>query len=200
MLEAGLELFGTRGFAAVSIAEVCRIAQVSRSAFYDQIGTLENLLMAVVSAIDTQAVDRISAELRASAGGPFAGRAQRALRSYLSVTCADTRTARLCYVEIVGVSEAVELWRAQRREAFVALLIRESQAAAARGEIPDRDYRYTALAVIGAANALACEWVTTRGAENGISIDRVATELAHVLAASFTVPIEIAQAQRPFGA
>ncbi|MFJ4651019.1 TetR/AcrR family transcriptional regulator [Nocardia sp. NPDC088792] len=189
MLEAGLQLFGTRGYGAVSISDVCQVAQVSRSAFYNQIGTLESLLMKVVSAIDERAFEHAGAVLAASPDESFGVRAERALRAYMSVTCADTRTARVCYVEIVGVSDAVEEWRGHRRELFVSVLAGEACRGIARGELPDRDYRYTALAAVGAVNSLAHEWLVTHDSDAAVELDRIAAELSHVVVASVIQPI-----------
>ncbi|MFJ4651016.1 TetR/AcrR family transcriptional regulator [Nocardia sp. NPDC088792] len=191
MLEAGLELFGTKGFHSVSIAEICQRARISRSAFYDQVATQENLLMAVVSAIDARAIDRISEALAAHTSEPFTSRTRHALRAYLSVTCADIYSARVCYVEIVGVSPTIEEWRTQRREAFVALIVHEARAAVARGELPDRDYRHSALAAIGVINALAYEWVNTQQTQNALSFDQMAAEVTHVVVATALTPVEL---------
>lgn len=190
LLDAGLELFGTRGFRHVSISDICAAANVSRRSFYEQIGSLENLLMAVVAEIDRRAIAHVQAALAESAAERLEVRTRRAMRAYLSVTCVDIRTARLCYVEVVAVSSTVETWRSVRRETFVGLLVPEARVAAERGEIGLRDFRLTALGVIGAINSLAQEWIAGQTISSAITaptVADIADELASIMAASLAV-------------
>ena len=53
LLDAGLELFGTRGYAASSIRELCLAASLNRRYFYESFSTREELLRAVYDEIVT---------------------------------------------------------------------------------------------------------------------------------------------------
>jgi AcrR family transcriptional regulator len=57
LLDAGLELFGTNGVAAVSVAEVCAEAGLTKRYFYEGFQSIDALADAVVD----DAVDRLSA-------------------------------------------------------------------------------------------------------------------------------------------
>lgn len=71
----------------------------------------------------------------------------------------DLRTARIAFVEVVGVSPRVEQIRLDYREQLIGMVEAEGAAAVARGEIADRNFRFAALAMIGAATAVVYDWM-----------------------------------------
>jgi hypothetical protein len=70
----------------------------------------------------------------------------------------DPRLARLAFVEIVGVSHRVEEVRLRFREGIVSLIEQEAAAAITRGELKPKDFRFRALAFLGAVNVLVHDW------------------------------------------
>jgi hypothetical protein len=74
--------------------------------------------------------------------------------AYLGPMFDDLRTARIAFVEVVGVSPRVEQIRLDYREQLIGMVEAEGAAAVARGEISDRNFRFAALAMIGAATAI----------------------------------------------
>ncbi|TQM30145.1 TetR/AcrR family transcriptional regulator [Nocardia bhagyanarayanae] len=181
LIDSALELFGTQGYATTSIERLCTLANVSTRSFYEDVGSREALLIALVDRVTTQAVARAAEALARTANEPLSSRVAAGFRAYLEVTCADRRTARVCYVEVVGVSEAVEEWRRKQRGRISSMLIAEAERAVERGETKPRRFDLFALAVIGAVNSLAQELVQTTQPDARISLDDICEEIAYVV-------------------
>ncbi|MEV4239425.1 MULTISPECIES: TetR/AcrR family transcriptional regulator [unclassified Nocardia] len=179
LIDAALELFGTQGYAATSIERLCAVANVSTRSFYEDMGSREALLIALVNRITSHAVERALESMAKTAGQPLSTRVVDAFRAYLEVTCADHRSARVCYVEVVGVSSAVEDWRRQQRRLLSSLLISEAERAVERGETKARRFDLFALAVIGAVNSLAQELVRTTHPDTEVALDEICEEIAY---------------------
>ncbi|MFC9896789.1 TetR/AcrR family transcriptional regulator [Nocardia sp. NPDC127579] len=178
LIEAALELFGTQGYAATSIERLCAVANVSTRSFYEDMGSREALLIALVNRISAAAVEQAVAALDRARDAALPVRLLAVFRAYLTATCADLRSARVLHVEVVGVGPTVEQWRREQRRLLAALLIGEADRAAERGEIKPRRFDLFALAVIGSVQALAQELVqsTTPGA--ALSLDEICSEIA----------------------
>lgn len=179
LIDAALELFGTQGYAATSIERLCAVANVSTRSFYEDMGSREALLIALVNRMTSHAVERALDSMEKTAGQPLSARVVDSFRAYLEVTCADRRSARVCYVEVVGVSSAVEDWRRQQRRLLSSLLIGEAERAVERGETKERRFDLFALSIIGAVNSLAEELVRTTHCDGEVSLDEICEEIAH---------------------
>lgn len=179
LIDAALELFGTQGYAATSIERLCAVANVSTRSFYEDMGSREALLIALANRITSRALECAIAALAATENEPLPARVVASFRAYLGVTCADARCARVCYVEIVGVSAAVEEWRRQQRRLLSALLISEAERAVGRGETGPRRFDLFALAVIGAVTSLAQELVHSTAPGATVSLDEICEEIAY---------------------
>ncbi|MBF6334440.1 TetR/AcrR family transcriptional regulator [Nocardia abscessus] len=179
LIDAALELFGTQGYAATSIERLCTVANVSTRSFYEDMGSREALLIALANRITSRALERALAALAATENEPLPTRVVASFRAYLGVTCADARCARVCYVEVVGVSAAVEEWRRQQRRLLSALLISEAERAVGRGETEPRRFDLFALAVIGAVTSLAQETVQSTAPDSVVGLDEICEEIAY---------------------
>ncbi|MBF6211266.1 TetR/AcrR family transcriptional regulator [Nocardia puris] len=181
LIDAALELFGSQGYAATPIERLCAVANVSTRSFYEDMGSREALLIALVDRVTTRAVERAAQALRDVHDRPLSERVTEGFRAYLEVTCADRRSARVCYVEVVGVSPAVEEWRREQRRRISSLIVTEAENAVARGETNPRRFDLFALAVIGAVDSLAQELVHTTVPGTEVSLDEICTEIAFVV-------------------
>jgi AcrR family transcriptional regulator len=159
LLSAALELFSSDGYRATSIERLCATAKVSTRHFYQEFPNKE----AVLVAVHEQGVQRGMAEAAQMLGAlppaPIQQRLAGAMRAYLHTVVSDPRQARIAFVEVVGVSAAVEQRRMELREAIVGLVAAEGMAAVARGEIEPRNFRFLGMALIGAVNGTVYDWV-----------------------------------------
>ncbi|AHH96575.1 TetR/AcrR family transcriptional regulator [Kutzneria viridogrisea] len=184
LMQAGLELFGTEGYPATSIEKLCARASVSTRNFYQEFPGREDLLLALHSRITGQAFEAASSALAELDDRSLAERIRGTVRAYISTTSSDPRWARIAYVEVVGVSPAVEQhrmgWRSKASELVTAVAAR----AVERGEARPRDFSLTAVAFIGAVNELVHEW--SLGGRK-VPIEDVCAELTRVGVALLTV-------------
>jgi AcrR family transcriptional regulator len=183
LMAAGLELFGTEGYASSSIEKLCAAATVSTRNFYEEFAGREALLTALHDRILENAAAAVGTAFVELGDSALPQRIEQAVRAYITTTAADPRWARLSYVEIIGVSEAVERHRIVWRERWVAMLEAEATRAVARGEAAARDFHLGAVALIGAVNELVFHW-TTGGYR--IPLDDVIAEIVRLATAVVT--------------
>jgi AcrR family transcriptional regulator len=157
-MTAALELFGTDGYPATSIERLCARANVSTRNFYEEFASREALLIALHDQITQQAFDAVTTAVAEIEHEPASVRIDRAIEAYIGTTSSDPRWTRIAYVEVVGVSAAVERHRMAWRTKLGKLLEAEATRAVARGEATDRDYGLTVMAFIGAVNELVHHW------------------------------------------
>jgi AcrR family transcriptional regulator len=185
LLAAGLELFGTRGYAATSIERLCATASVSTRNFYEEFTGREELLTALHSSINQRAAEALAAAYAGASGAGLETRVERAVRAFVTVTASDPRWARLAFVEVIGVSAGLEQhrfrWRGQWEDALTTM----AREAVERGEAIDRDYRLTMIAIIGAVNNLVHHWSAR---DQDIPLDDIIAELTHLILAAVTTP------------
>jgi AcrR family transcriptional regulator len=183
LLAAGLELFGTRGYAATSIERLCATASVSTRNFYEEFSGREELLTTLHRDINERAAEAVSAAYAEAAGAGLATRVERAVRAFVTATASDPRRARIAFVEVIGVSPGLERhrfgWRTRWEEAMLAM----TREAVERGEAVDRDHRLTMIAIIGAVNNLVHHWSAR---DQDVPLDDITSELTHLILAVLT--------------
>lgn len=187
LLEAGLQLFGTEGYATSSIEKLCTHAGVSTRNFYEEFNAREDLLMALHSRVNDKAFRAVSTAF-AEAVAADAALAQRfdvAVRTFIHTMASDARWARLAYVEAYGVSDRVEKHRLSWRARWSEMMVVEANRAVTRGEANERDFTLSALAVIATANELIHHFSVSQGR---YTLDQVIAEIVRVAVAAVTAP------------
>ena len=180
LMSAGLELFGSEGYAATSIERLCSHAGVSTRNFYEEFASREDLLMRLHDRILERSARAVQDAWADTEDAPVAERLERAVRAFVTTTASDPRWARLSFVEIIGVSDAVEAHRIAWRERWSALLVAEAERAASRGEATPRDFRLGAVGLIGAVNELVHHY-SIGGGHDG-TLDNVIAEIVRIAA------------------
>jgi len=183
LMDAGLELFGTQGYAATSIERLCSTAGVSTRNFYEEFKGREELLAALHLRLNERASGVMAEAYAEAEGDDLAARVEKTVRAYVSVAAADPRLARISFVEVIGVSPELEALRLEWRERWAEMIVVLAEDAVARGEAAPRDYRLTAIAIIGAVNNLVHHW-SARGED--IPLDAVTAELTYLILAAVT--------------
>lgn len=178
LMNAGLELFGTDGYAAASIERLCTHAGVSTRNFYEEFTGREDLLMRLHDRIIERAVTAVLEAFAGTRDAPLAERLGRAIGAFVTTTAQDPRWARLSFVEVIGVSDTVEAHRIAWRERWAGLLIAEAERAVERGEATRRDFRLGAVALIGAVNELVHHY-SIGGGHDG-TLDDVIAEIVRI--------------------
>jgi len=157
LLEAGLELFGTQGYAGSSIRGVSAAASLNSRYFYESFTSREDLLYHVYQGAVR---DIAQAIVEATAGEDTVERqAREGLRASWEILTADRRKARVIVLEVVGVSERLERVRRQNRHAFADILVRNAMTIAGDEIRLRMDPVLTARSLIGAAMEVLADWI-----------------------------------------
>jgi AcrR family transcriptional regulator len=185
LLEAGLQLFGTDGYAATSIEKLCTHAGVSTRNFYEEFQSREDLLIALHARANEHSFAAVTAAFDGAADAALGERFELAVRTFIQTMAADTRLARVAYVEMIGVSNTVEKHRMAWREKWWDFMVGEADRAVLRGEAKPRDFTLPALAVIASVNELVHHYSLNRGR---ITLDEIITEVVRFAVAAVTAP------------
>jgi AcrR family transcriptional regulator len=177
LMNAGLDLFGGIGYGGTSIERLCTAAAVSTRNFYEEFTGREALLMALHDRVMQRAADAVAKALDRTGDAPIDQRIRSGFRAYITHTAGDPRWARIAYVEVVGVSPAVERNRAAWRARCADILVGEAGRSVARGETHDRDFGLTAIAIVGAINELVHHWSLQR---DPAELERVISEIVAI--------------------
>lgn len=176
LIEAALDAFATDGYGASAIDGICRRAQVSTRNFYDHFAGREDLLRAVYDEIITAVAGAVIAALDA-APPTLEGQARASLDVFAACFAEDERRARVNFVEVIGVSRALEEHRRAILRMFAAIIAGRARGLADLGVIERRDFGPVAMALVGATQESLIDWVLT---EERPSVDDVVEVLVDV--------------------
>lgn len=175
ILDAALELFGTSGFAATSVKQICRTAGLTERYFYesfkDRPACLVGLYEALVTGLRTATEVAIEA-----AGADIEVAAREGLDAFIGYLTEDPRRARVVLIEVVGVSPEIEELRHGVLRGF-ADLIRAVWLADAEIDPGDDEIQLTAVALSGAVNNLLVDWMMTGRRQSPQVLARVCATL-----------------------
>lgn len=107
LIEAGLEAFGTRGYAKTNIKMICGIAGLTERYFYESFRHKEDLLCAVYRELIDEGQRDAMAAIEDSDGFPLET-ALRALKMFYQRFQRDPRRAQIQLFEILGVSQSID--------------------------------------------------------------------------------------------
>ena len=184
LLQAGLEVFGTSGYASSSIRAVGAAASLNTRYFYESFSDREDLLYHVYKRIVGEvaaAVVEVTAQAETIEEKAYAG-----LRVSWTILTEDPRKARVLALEVVGVSDRLERFRRENRHAFADLLLANSRPIT--GELLRLDPVLTARSLMGAVLDLLVDWI------NG-DLDATVEEIVDHFTRLFTAVVSAAVAE-----
>lgn len=179
LIEAAVALYGSRGYRATPVLDVCRSAKVTPRHFYDLFGDAEALLLA---AYDRVMHEQMAAIVEALEGAPddLEGRLRAGVAAAATLL-RDERHGRLAQQEVLGVSARVDRRYNEAMEALAGLL-----AAEAASFLPERSAAELELASVFAVGGLNHAFYSWRVAPKGErrELAEFADELAGVTLAA----------------
>jgi len=158
-LEAGLTVFGSVGHRAATVRQLCREAELTDRYFYESFDSTEDLLMAVYR----RQIERLQQAVLAALVGstqetdPLAP-VQAGLTALFELA-ADPRVARVCWLDVLGVSPRVDAMYTQTVEGFADLVVgfaRQQQPK--RWPLDAEETRMLGLALVGAVSQTVMHW------------------------------------------
>jgi AcrR family transcriptional regulator len=95
LLDAGLELFGTRGVAATGIGDICEQARLTKRYFYESFASIDELAEAVFEQVTNRIAERVIPAIVAGGGSD----PRPALTAWVEAVVDDPRVVRILVVE-----------------------------------------------------------------------------------------------------
>lgn len=184
-MDAGLELFGTLGYAHTSVRAVSAAAKLNSRYFYESFRSREDLLYCVYQ--------RITADISTRAGEAMSredtleNQARAGLRAAWTAVTEDRRKARIVAVEAVGVSERLERLRHQTRQALAQLTADNALALAGGGVRLRLNPVLTARFLMGGVVEILLEWIN---GDLDVSADDVVEHFTALFTAAAYAAIE----------
>ncbi|APE33230.1 TetR family transcriptional regulator [Nocardia mangyaensis] len=183
LLDAALELFGTQGYVAGSVKQLCGLAGLTERYFYESFRDRESCLAALYDDLTDRTRERTLTALRAA--GPHLDAVIGAgLAAFIGYLSEDPRRARVVLVEVVGVSAAME----QRRHAVLrdyAELVAGLWSSARARPLSERE-RLTCIALVGGVNHLLVDWLLDNRTHDPAQLVEVCTGLFTAVRATDT--------------
>lgn len=170
LIQAGLDLFGSQGYANVTIERLCKTSRVSTRYFYEHFTNREALLLAVLEqVIEHGRVVIIEAMARpGTATQSPTERSLDALRAFLHYYMDEPTRARIGTLETVGISHAMESRRRKVIHELADIVSLSANTLSEAGVLPAASYRLSGVALVGATNELIAEWLLT---DTGLDVD-----------------------------
>jgi AcrR family transcriptional regulator len=164
LLDSALELFGTNGYAATSIGELCRVSYVTTRYFYEEYGDRETLLLELYE----QLIAKVGDTLLAVSAPPGPDHVRVSTRARLSAIVYgitdDERVARVILLE--SGSALLEARRREAHQFFANFMAQITFRYVEAGEVPDtHDFELLSLMFVGAVNEAITHWVLSPVAE-----------------------------------
>jgi len=156
LVDAAIELYGTRGYAATGIKDICRTAGLTDRYFYESFPTQAALFVAAFHRSSEALLASVAAAVAAAPAEPEV-QARRAVETFVHALVDDPRVARLLFFEAVAVGGEVEREVRASIRRFADLV-----AATARPhvpDVPDHFVRMGALSLVGAIQYVLIEWL-----------------------------------------
>jgi AcrR family transcriptional regulator len=194
MLQAGLEVFGTEGYAASSVRSISAAAGLNSRYFYESFASKEDLLIAVYERVMSEITHAIrEAVAREST---LEAQTRAGFKESWTIYTSDRRKARVIALEVVGVSPRLERMRRERRHAFADLLVQNAMSVAGDGVHLTLDPVLISRALMGGVVDILVDWIN---GDLEVSADEIAEHFARLFTAAAYAAIDaippLAQAQ-----
>jgi AcrR family transcriptional regulator len=155
LLDVGLTSFGTVGYGATTIEQLCSDAGVTPRHFYEEFPSREALLLAVYD--DAIRSTYEAAQAAAAVAHDPTSRTRATVAGFVHAMCDDPRRARVLCVEGVRLSAEFERHRREVIHTFAGLAeARTGRLAASYGVTQPR---IRPMVLLGVVHELVIEWV-----------------------------------------
>ncbi len=158
-LDAGLQVFGTTGYRTATVRQLCRQAELTDRYFYESFEHTEDLLMAVYrQQFDKIQQTIVAALLHKTPAGDAMEAVHAGLKALYSAVD-DPRVARVCWLEVLGVSPKVDAMYHQTFEQFSDLIVGFARSYIPTWSLDEEETRLLGMALVGAVSQLVTHQV-----------------------------------------
>lgn len=158
-MDAGLLIFGTTGYRSATVRMLCKQAELTDRYFYESFDNTEDLLIAVYQQqLDKLQQAVINGLLAAPADGDLMSTVRAGLNTLFDMA-AEPCVARVCWLEVLGISPRVDATYIRTFNGFADLVIGFARQRFPDWRVDDDEARMLGLALIGAVSQTVAHWV-----------------------------------------
>lgn len=156
-VEAGLDLFGTRGYTSCGVRELCAQARLTERYFYESFGNREALFQAVYDRAFARLRTAVTAAI-ASAPKDVAQLSRHAIRAMLETLRDDPRLSRVLLIDVLDVGAEISAQSRLATQSFVQ--ITRDLIATLFPKLPAQgiDFELVANGLVGSTLHLIMHW------------------------------------------
>lgn len=158
LIEAGIELFGTRGYANTPVKAICEEAGLTERYFYEAFEDRENLL-SVIYDLAIEDCARATVAALDESGDDLDTSMKAGLTAFARELTRDPRRARIQEIEVVGVSPAMETRRRENIHAFARIVADRTRKLGGKERIGSLRLDVIALGLVGSVNEQLIDYV-----------------------------------------
>lgn len=179
LLDAAVKVFGTTGYRTATVEKVCGEAGLTKRYFYESFSNSEDLLMAAYG----RATDAMRENILAGAQAEADSTEQvlrGALTGFFTFVAENPESARIAFVEILGVSPTVDALYRKTTTSFSETVLQVAEAAGSSRGLAGPNRRTLAMGLVGAVLTIAQQWLLSPERE---PLDSVIASAHTILAA-----------------
>ncbi|HEX5371586.1 MAG TPA: TetR/AcrR family transcriptional regulator [Aquabacterium sp.] len=158
-LDAGLQMFGTTGYRSATVRQLCKQAELTDRYFYESFDSMEDLLVAVYEREFDQLQLAVMTALQSKAEQPDLSVAVSAGLQALFEMASDPKVARVCWLEVLGVSPRVDAVYIRVLDRFAQLVLTFAEQHVPDMTLPEDERRILSIALVGAVNQSVLRWM-----------------------------------------
>jgi AcrR family transcriptional regulator len=156
LLDAALELYGTHGYAATGVKDICQEAALTDRYFYESFASASELFTATFDRTTSELLLLVAHGVGQVAPDPDA-QARAAIEVFVRALAEDPRKARLLFVEPASAGPEVERHVRATVRQFAALVAETARPHLPAG-VSDMQLKMGALSLVGAIALVVVEW------------------------------------------
>jgi len=158
LIEGAIEVFGTKGFHAATVREVCVAAHLTERYFYESFKTLPQLFLATYADLREQLMALTLAALKKAEPTPL-GMLEPAIRVFLEFIRDDPRRGRIMLVDSLGVNDEVAALSGATARDYSAMLRHYLHLLVPEPQMGEVNLDLLADGMIGLNVLLAARWM-----------------------------------------
>jgi len=158
LIEGAIEVFGTKGFHAATVREVCVAAHLTERYFYESFKTLPQLFIAVYGHLREELMALTLASMAQAEPTPL-GLLEPAIRVFLEFIRNDPRRGRIMLVDSLGIDSEVAAFSGATARDYSNMLKLHLSRMVPSETLPDVNLDLLAEGMIGMNVLLAARWM-----------------------------------------
>lgn len=151
LIEAGIELFGTKGYSNTSVKAICEEAGLTERYFYEAFNDREGLLDVIYEMLIADCA-RVTMEAIRDSEGDLESSMRAGITAFAHELTRDPRRARIQEIEVVGVSPELERKRREAIHAFADLVAERIRKLGGKDQAGSLRLDVTAIGLVGSVN------------------------------------------------